>query len=978
MTDKIDNKTSILVKSQVPDFVRADHELFVQFMEHYYKFLEQDGQLQYVTKNFPRFLDIDEIKMDIDHDIQEGEEHYIEEESDYHAFLQKLYDNYTALIPDSILADKVVLLKHAKEFYRTRGSEKSIRFLMRALYNQDIDFYYPKDDILRASDGKWFVERSLNVKDFAVDNVANSSAYSLFIGRTIRGANSNSTCTVETADQYYDNGVLVTELKVSAVEQDFENGEEIFTFYDDNGLVKRLSCNLFSGQIYTVTVTNPGSGYVQGSAVPISSNSGSGGLVVISKVIRAYLEGKIRSVEVTLPGAGFRANDALLFTGGGGRDAAANIFVVNEDETYHPSSYDIIGTRIIDVANNVIANTLNVNQSEAYTNMANIYVNTSNLIISTGIGPATTVNLDYWASNSNVYFETGDVIMANNEFVTITSSNTKSNIITVSPALSGNIGGYSFDIYKKPNANTVVANSMIYWQYANCGPVLSVKITNPGLGYYELPSVDVLSNTFVRSMGILGRMEIANGGFGYVVGDILEFNNRYGYYGEGANGVVTIVDSNGSIQQVSFTPRTGYTIGGSGYIQSALPNVSVISQNVNAYGANVQAVAIIGDGELLEATSNIIGGIEQLRVLSRGAGYQPNTTLNLSTQGDGLAQADITVITGIYTYPGRYVNDDGHLSGYNFLQDRDYYQPYSYVIKSDTSLEKYRKSIKELSHPAGMKLFGQHVYRSETERYDINVAANVVNTYITTDIAYQNLILKFATSNGSSYVPTGNFAYLTYDTRRGTTNTAANVGNVIYDTQNIWYNAANTQQYANLKANTYFASAGLRVMGIYSNGGAIMSHANTMNVSNVISVAAWVNQSNVLAYKTILTKSDKSTSGYELYMNGSNPTIDIYPSSADNSLVITTGLANNSWQFVAFTYDGINIRGYSNGAFMSISTGTSTGVTDSTQQLMVGRRSGTPPLPFEGKIASIEIYNKVLSNNEIQTLFNRDRRRYGL
>jgi hypothetical protein len=45
---------------------------------------------------------------------------------------------------------------------------------------------------------------------------------------------------------------------------------------------------------------------------------------------------------------------------------------------------------------------------------------------------------------------------------------------------------------------------------------------------------------------------------------------------------------------------------------------------------------------------------------------------------------------------------------------------------------------------------------------------------------------------------------------------------------------------------------------------------------------------------------------------------------------------------------------------------------------MVGRRSGTPPLPFEGKIASVEIYNKVLSNNEIQTLFNRDRRRYGL
>lgn len=975
MTDKINSKTSALIKSQVPDFVRADHELFVEFLEDYYKFLEQDGQLSYVTKNFPRFLDIDEIKEDIDHDAAEGHPHYLEEETDYHAFLQKLYDNFTALIPDSILADKVLLLKHAKEFYRTRGSESSIRFLMRALYNEDVEFYYPKSDILRASDGKWFVEKSLNVKDFAVDNVANSTAFSMFAGRTIRGATSNSTCTVEAADQYYDNGVLITELKVSAIEQDFLNGEEIFTFFDENGTVKRLSCNLFSGQIDNILVTNPGSGYIQGSTVAINSNSGSGGIVIISKVNKAYLEGKIKSVEVTIPGAGFRANDVLLFTGGGGRDAAANISVVNEDETYHPSSYDIVGSRIIDVANNTIANTLNVNQNEAYSNMSNVYVNTSNLIITTGTGPATTVNLDFWTANSNVYFETGDYIMTNNEYVLVTSSNIESNIITVSPNLSANLGSMSFVVYKKPNANTTVANSVIYWQYANCGPVLSVKVTNPGLGYIELPTVDVLSNTFIRSMGILGRMEINHGGFGYVVGDILEFSNQYGYYGEGANGVVTIVDANGTIEQVSFVPRQGYTIGGSGYLQSALPSISVISQNVSAYGANIAVSAIIGDGELLEATSNVIGGVAQLRVISRGAGYASNTTIDLSTQGDGTAQADPTIITGVYTYPGRYITDDGHLSGYNFLQDRDYYQPYSYVIKSVTSLEKYRKSIKELSHPAGMKLFGQHVYKSESES---NASSNVINTSITVDGSYKNLIARFSTSNSSSYIPTGNFAYLTFDKRTGTANTSANLGNVLYDTQNVWHNAANTTQKANVRGNTYFTAAGLTLQGIYSAGNATMAHANTLNVSNVITVSVWYNCSNTTATKTILSKQVGTTRGFDLDIASGNPYVVIRPSYSNNILTITSGLTPNTWQHVAFTYDGANIRGYSNGTFKAISTGTANGITDTTGNLIIGGFAGYPQYNFEGKIASVEIYNRVLSNTEIQTIFNKDRLKFGL
>jgi hypothetical protein len=969
------NKTSVLVKSQLPGFVRDEHGLFVEFLEYYYKFLERDGNMLYVSKNFPKYLDIDEIKADIDHDLLIGEEHYLEEENDYHAFLQKMYDNYASLIPDTILADKVLFLKHAKDFYRARGSERSIQFLMRAFFGEEVQFYYPKNDILRASDGKWFIERSLNVKDFAVNNVANDAAYSIFKSKTIRGATSNSTCDVESVDQYYDNGTLVTELKVSAVEQDFENGEQIYTFFEENGEVKFLSCNLFSGIIISATVTSPGSGYVQGAGVPIISNSGSGGQIFISKVARANLEGKIKAVTVTLPGAGFRANDQLLFTGGGGKNAAANIFSVNPDETFHPANYDIIGSRIIDVANTIICNVADPNEGFAYTNLATIYTNTSNLRVNTIPGSGITeITLSGNMQTSNVYFETGDIIVvANTELIILESNRFGVDLRVSSPGLPGGLTNQSLIIKKKPNSNTIIADSMIYWTYDNCGPIVATAIINQGSGYVELPTVDALSNTFVRSLGILGRMEVIDGGRGYQQGNIIEFINQYGDYGEGANGVVSLVDANGTIQQVAFTTRPGYDEGGAGYSQAYLPRANVITTTGN--GANIMVTAIIGDGELLEAQSNVIGTIERLRIVSGGAGYLTNPILDLSTQGDGTAQAFANIVTGIYTYPGRYINDDGHLSGYNFIQDRDYYQPYSYVIRSDVSLEKYRKAIKELAHPSGMILFGQHEYVDKNQE---NVSANIVNAFITTDSVYKNLIAKFSTSNTFSYTPSSTYTYLTFDKRTGTGNTAANLGNILYNTQNVWYNAANTAQRANVRGNAYFSAAGLEVLGIYANGNATMQHVSTLNVANVITVSVWYNLANNSGIKTIVSKQSGTVRGFDIDTSSGAPYVVVRPGVANNILTITPSLNANTWQHVAFTYDGSKIRGYSNGVFKAISTGTANGITDTTGNLIIGGFAGFQQYNFEGKVASVEIYNKVLSNTEIQTLFNKDRRRFGI
>ena len=48
---KLVTKLSPLIENQVPDFVQADHPIFVEFLKHYYQFLEA-GKLEIDAESF--------------------------------------------------------------------------------------------------------------------------------------------------------------------------------------------------------------------------------------------------------------------------------------------------------------------------------------------------------------------------------------------------------------------------------------------------------------------------------------------------------------------------------------------------------------------------------------------------------------------------------------------------------------------------------------------------------------------------------------------------------------------------------------------------------------------------------------------------------------------------------------------------------------------------------------------------------------
>jgi hypothetical protein len=289
---------------------------------------------------------------------------------------------------------------------------------------------------------------------------------------------------------------------------------------------------------------------------------------------------------------------------------------------------------------------------------------------------------------------------------------------------------------------------MIYFRYANTGPIQRVVVLTGGNNYLAAPTMTAAANTRVKNLGILGKMRIVSPGSGYAVNDEIEIINRpfatIGA-GTGARGYVATVNGTGAITSVKFKAVSGHYIGGSGYNMLELPTANIIT--TTGVGGNVTVSAILGFGETLTSTSDEVGAILELSILSGGSGYATPPTINLKSIGSGTAQAVPTIVQGVYTYPGRYLNDDGHLSSFNFLQDGKYYHNYSYVVKIKQAINNYRKALKDLVHPAGMSLFGEYTTVDNGETMNVQVTtANATKKIVYQIAQYVSNVVNINTS----------------------------------------------------------------------------------------------------------------------------------------------------------------------------------------------------------------------------------------
>jgi hypothetical protein len=136
------NTLSLLVRQQLPEYVRNDYDAFVTFVEAYYEWMDRSNNAIQVAKSIPDYINLD---------------------STLNAFIDYFVKQFLPLFPADRLTNPEFLIQHAKEFYHAKGTEKAVALLFRLLYNQSIETFYPKTSVLRASDGKWSQASSLRL-----------------------------------------------------------------------------------------------------------------------------------------------------------------------------------------------------------------------------------------------------------------------------------------------------------------------------------------------------------------------------------------------------------------------------------------------------------------------------------------------------------------------------------------------------------------------------------------------------------------------------------------------------------------------------------------------------------------------------------------------------------------------------------------------------------------------------------------------
>jgi hypothetical protein len=790
-----DNKVSLLINKQVPEFVREEYPVFISFLEAYYEFLEnkqgtQKNDLTTKSKELKYISDVDDS-------IDEFEEQFL--------------NSYATFLPKETTIDKALLIKNVLPLYLSKGSEKSFKLLFRMLFGSELEINYTKNNVLRASDGKWEIENAVKVsteiysnytgngtnKTFYilgklglsevfvyVNGVLQTTGYgirkesqklvfntapangavikvgyaetldkSIFANRRITGVDSGATATVEKVSKNVVNNKTILELYVSpkTLIGEFTTGEGVTTnvIGPDDNLIQVSFTTISS--LLRINIIDGGSSYNVGDPVIVASDvSTTPATAIVSKTFK----GTITRVAIDEGGSGFKTAARIAAVGYETTELNFGIASVQTSTKNTANTFLVFSDVISDVdpANTLLSAT-NWGFPGNTSTTGNTYISTP---IMRAMSNASYTSIGEIASIS--------ILTANAVVSTVPTLNAEPASLTISPL----------------TANTI----------------------NP-------------TTVYIDTYGSLGKLVIDNGGSGYVKGDEIIFTSKPMSFGTGASAEVINVSPIGAVTNVAFVPSkitgnasvtsvsnvmvagtgTLFTtelivgdrimignetkkvisiasdtslnvnttfseiktnkavrkwdtnlIGGQGYTQDKIPT-AVISSSTGA-GAIVRVIGILGDGEnLIASGTKRPGEIEEVTITDPGEGFTATPQVDLTLFGDGTATANATLSQTYESFPGRWTTSDSILSSSDRkIQGRNYYMDYSYLLSSTVEFSKYKKIFKELMHPAGFQVY------SEMRRLDLLDSSEATVETLVYPETIKTLSGKVNVANSSIYV----------------------------------------------------------------------------------------------------------------------------------------------------------------------------------------------------------------------------------
>ena len=283
---KIQNKLSLLVDTQLPEFVQTDYAMFITFIKAYYEFLEQTNEAQELLQNISKYADIDQTSSFL---------------------IDKFFQNYAYDITKSSVSDNTFLIKKIREIYSRKGTEDAYRILFNILYKETIEFFYPYEIVLKTSSGKWYLPKSLKVKQLdPLQNIFD------FENTLIVGTVSGATAVVNKVQKIILGGYEIYELLLdtNSITNYFYPNEKIVAAKSvilNNTIDKsNLIASTYS-VLSKIDVIDGKLGYVKGAPITIYDTTGNG-IFAAAKISGVNQYGSITSIEIDNSGIDYSTN----------------------------------------------------------------------------------------------------------------------------------------------------------------------------------------------------------------------------------------------------------------------------------------------------------------------------------------------------------------------------------------------------------------------------------------------------------------------------------------------------------------------------------------------------------------------------------------------------------------------------------------------------------------------------------------------
>lgn len=279
------NYISPIIHARLPGFLASDYPSFLKFIKHYYDFLESNGNPLEILENFRERL---EVNNEVD------------------LYIDKIVAELGFDVSRPYIIPKKELVIHLRDFYLSRGSENSFKFLFKVLFNDSVQIEYPRDRLFTLSGatytGNFYVFTTAVDEDTPEFQKLIDAIRDLNI--TIRGVSSNIISGVEDIQIVVSKNKHFLKIQIDSALKNYlpYEGVIIEVASDPSIHIREYIMNTLS-----IQVEQGGKGYRVGDSVT-SSGCGINGVATVASLAT----GSIQELSIVSPGSGYAVGDRVV------------------------------------------------------------------------------------------------------------------------------------------------------------------------------------------------------------------------------------------------------------------------------------------------------------------------------------------------------------------------------------------------------------------------------------------------------------------------------------------------------------------------------------------------------------------------------------------------------------------------------------------------------------------------------------------